>query len=151
MGRPETLPLLFSCSVFSDPLQSQGLQHTRLPCPSLPPRVCSMSCQWCYLIISSSATLFSSCPQSFPASGSFPMSQFFPSSSQSIGASASASVLPINIQSWLPLVLTGLFLLQSIGLSRIFSSTTIWKCQSFGTQSSLWSNSHIPTWLLEKA
>ena len=121
----------------------------RLPCLSLSPRVCSSSCPlswWCYLTISSSATLFSFCLQSFPASGYFPLSQLFASGGQSIGASTSASVLPMNIQDWLPLGLTALI---SKGLSRVFSSTTIGKHQFFGAPS-LWSNSHIGTWLLEK-
>ena len=107
-----------------------GLQHVRLPCPSLSSRVCSNSCplsQWCYLTISFSAAPFSFCLQSFPASGSFPMSQFFTSNGQSIGASASASVLPMNIQGWFPLGLTGLISLQSKGLSRVFSSAKISK------------------------
>ena len=91
-----------------------------------------------------------SCPQSFPASGSFPTSWFFASGGQSIGASASASVLPVNIQDWFPLALTGLISLQSKGLSRVFSNTTDWKHQFFGIQPSLWSNSHIRTWLLER-
>ena len=99
--------------------------------------------QWCHATISSSVVRFSSCPQSFPASGSFPMSQFFVSGGQSFGVSASASVLPVNIQDW--------FLsLQSKGLSRVFSNTTVQKHQFFGTRLSLWSNSHIHTWLLEK-
>ena len=118
---------------------------------SLSPGVCSNSCPlclWCYPTISSSVPPFSSCPQSFPASGSFPISQFFASDGQSIGASA--SVLPMNIQGWFPLGWTGLISLLSKGLSRVFSSTTVWKCQFFGTQLSLWSYSHICTWLLEK-
>ena len=130
-----------------------GLQHTRLPCPSPSPGVCSNSCplsQWCYLTISSSVTLFSFCLQSFPASGSFPMSRLFTSGGQSIGASASASVLPMNIQGWFLLELTGLISLKFKGLSRVFSKTTVWKHQFSGTQPSLWSNSHIHTWLLEK-
>ena len=117
------------------------------------PRVCSNSCPlswWCYLTISPSATLFSFYLQSFPASGSFPMSWLFPSGSQSIRASASASVLPVNIQGWFPLRLTGLISLQSKGFSRVFSSTTIWMHQFFGAQPALWYNSHICTWLLEK-
>ena len=108
-------------------LQSQGLQHTRLPCPSLSPRVCSNSCpssRWCHPTISSSVVPFSSCLQSFQASGSFPMSQFFTSGGQSIGVSASASVLLMNIQDWLPLGLTGSISLLSKGLSRVFSTTT---------------------------
>jgi len=93
---------------------------------------------------------FSSCPQSFPVSEYFPVSQLFTSSGQSTGASASTSVLPMNIQGWFPLGLTGLISLQSKGLSRVFSSTIVWKHQFFGIQSSLWSNSHICMWLLEK-
>ena len=117
----------------SDPLWPHGLQHARLPCPSPSPGVGSNSCplsQWCRPTISSSASPFSSCPQSFPASGSFPMSQLFTSGGQSIGASALASVLPINIQVWFPLGLTYLILLSK-GLSRVFSSTTAWKHQFF--------------------
>ena len=104
----------------------------------------------CYLAISSSATPFSFCLQSFPASGSFPVNRLFASGGQSIGDSASASVLPMNIQGWLPLKLTGLICLQSKGLSRVFSSTTIWKHQFFGTQPSLCLNSHVSPRLLEK-
>ena len=104
--------------------------------------------QWCYLTISSSAALFSFCLQSFPASGSLPMSQLFTYGGHSIGASA--SVLPMNIQGWFPLGLTGLIFLQSKRLSRVFSSTTIRKHQFFSTQPSLWSNSHIRTWLWVK-
>ena len=121
----------------SDFLWPHGLQHTSLPCPSLSPRACSNSCslsQGCYLTISSSAVLFSFCPQSFPASGSFPMGWLFASGGQSIGASASASVLPINIQGWFPLRLIGLISLLSEGLSRIFFSTTIWEHQFFDAQ-----------------
>jgi len=116
------------------------------------PEVCSDSCPlswWCYLTISSSATQFS-CPQSFPASGSFPMSRLFTAGGQSIGASASASVLPMSIQGWFPLGLTGLIFLLSKWLSRVFSSTTVWRHQFFSSQLSLWSNSNICTWLLEK-
>ena len=113
--------------------------------------ICSLSnsCQWYYLTISSSATCFSFCLQSFPASGSFPMSQFFASSGQSNGALSPSSILPKIVPGWSPLGLTGL-ILQSKGLSRIFSSTTIWKHQFFGAQPSLWPNSHICTWPLEK-
>ena len=139
----------FSHSIVSDSLQPHGLQHTRLPYPS-PTPACSNSCPlgwWCYPTISSSVLPFS-CLQSFPASGSFPMNQFFTSDGQNIGASA--SVLPMNIQDWFPLELTGLISLQSKGLSRVFSNTTVQKHQSFGTQPSLLSNSHIHTWLLEK-
>ena len=106
---------------------------------------------WCHPIIFSSAVSFSACPQSFPASASFLMSRFFTSSGQSIGASASESVLPVNIQGWFPLGLTSLISLQSEGPSRVFSSTTARKHQFFGTQPSLWSNSHICMWLLEKS
>ena len=112
----------------SDYLWSHGLQHTRLRCPSPIPGACSNSCpssRWCHPTISSSVVPFSSCLQSFPASGSFPVSQFFTSGGQSIGASA--SVLPMNIQGWYPLGLTGLISLQSKGLSRIFSNTTVEK------------------------
>ena len=133
-------------------LQPHRLQHTRLPCPSLSPRVCSNSCllrQWCHPAISSSVIPFSSCPQSCPASRSFPVSQLLASDGQSIEASASASVLPKYIQDWFPLGLIGLILLSK-GLSRVFSNTTVWKHWFFGTQPSLWSNSHIHTWLLEK-
>ena len=112
------------------PWRPHGLQHTRLPCPSPTPRACSNSCLlnwWCHPIISSSVIPFS-CLQSFPASGSFPMNQFFSSGGQSIGVSASASVLPMNTQDWFSLALTGL-ILQSKGLSRVFSNTTVQKHQ----------------------
>ena len=105
---------------------------------------------WCHPTISSSIVPFSSCLQSFPASGSFPMSQFFTSGGQSIGASASASVPPMNIQDWFSLGWTGWISLLSKGLSRVFSNTTVQKHQFFSTQLSLWSNSHIHTWLLGK-
>ena len=134
-------------------LQPHGLQHPRLPCPSPTPRAYSNSyplSQWCHPTISSSVVPFSSCLQSFPASGSFPVSQFFASAGQSIGASASGSALPMNIQDWFLLWLTGWISLQSKGLSRVFSNTTVQKHQFFGAQLSLWSNSHIPTWPLEK-
>ena len=143
----------FSRSVMYDSLQSHGLQHTRLLCPSSTPKPCSNSCPsswWCHPTISSSVIPFSSCLQSFPALGSFPMSWLFPSSGQSIRASASASVLPMNIQDWFPLGLTGLISLQSKGLSKVFSNTTVQKHQFFGARLSLWSSSHIHTWLLEK-
>ena len=136
-----------------DFLQPHGLQHISLLCPPLSPGVCSNSCSlswWHYLTISSSATPFSFCLQSFPASGSFPISCLFTSGGQSIRASASASVLPMNIQSWFPLGLTDFISLQSYGVSRVFSSTTIQRHPFFGTQPSLWSNSRIHTWLLEK-
>ena len=130
----------FSHSVMYDSLQPCGLQHARLPCPSSTPRACSNSCpssQWCHPTISSSAVPFSSCLQSFQASQSFPMSQFFASGSQSIEVWASASVLPMNIQGWFPLGLTGLISLQSKGLLRVFSNSTVQKHQFFGTQLSL--------------
>ena len=144
--------LLFSCSVVFNSLRPHGLQHARLPCPLISPRVCSNSCplsQWCHPIISSSVTHFS-CHQSFPASGSFPVSQLFTSGGQSIGTLVLASVLPMNIQDWFLLELTGLISLLSKGLSRVFSNTTVWKHQFFSTQPSLWSNSHVYTWILEK-
>ena len=149
----ETSSVQFSCSVVSDSLRSHGLQHTRLSCPSPAPGACSNSCPsslWCHPTISSSVVPFSSCLQSFPASGCFPVSQFFASGSQSTRVSASASVLPMNIQGWFPLGLTVLISLQSKGLSRVFSNTTVQKHQFFGAQLSLWSNSHIHTWPLEK-
>ena len=123
-------------------------------CPSLSPEVCSNSCplsQWCHAIISSSVFPFSYCHQSFPSSGSFPKSRLFTSGGQIIGASSSASVLPVNIQGWFPLGLSGLISLQSKGVSRVFSNTTVQKHQFFGAQPSLWSNSHIHTWPLEKS
>ena len=137
----------------SDSLLPHELQHAKLPCSSLSPRVWSNSCslsQWGHPTILSSVTLFSSYPQSFPATGPFPVSWLFRSDGQSIGASASASVLPMNIQGWFPLGLTGLISLLSKGLSRVLSSTTVGKHQFFSTQPSIWSNSHIHTWLLEK-
>ena len=127
-------------------LWTHGLQYNRLPCPSLPPRVCSNSCllsRQCYLTISSSATFFSFCLQSFPASGAFSMSGLFTSGGQSAETSASASVLPMNIQGLSPLGGTGLISVLSKGLSRVFSNSTIWKHQFFGTQPSLWCDSHI--------
>ena len=114
----------------SDSLWPHGLQHTRLPCPSVSPRVCSNSCplsRWCHPTISSSVVPFSSCPRSFPASGSFQMSQVFSSGGQSIRVSASASVLKISIQDWFPLGWTDWISLQSKGLSRVFSNTTVQK------------------------
>ena len=143
----------FSLSVVSDSLRPHGLQDTRLPCSSPTPRACSNTCLsswWCYPTFSSSVVPFFSCLQSFPASGSFLMSQLFSSGGQSIGVSGSASVLPINIQDWFPLGLTGLISLQCKGLSRVFSSTTVQKHRFFGIQLSLWFDSHIHTWLLKK-
>ena len=143
----------FSHSVLSNSLWPHGLQHTRLPCPSPTPGAYSNSCPlswWSHPIISSSVVPFSSCLQSFPASGFFPMSQFFTSGGQSVGISASASVLPMNIQGWFPLGLTGLISLQFKGLSRVFANTTVQKHQFFSAQPSSQSNSHIHTWPLEK-
>ena len=136
----------------SDSLRPHGLQHTRLPCPSVSPQVCSNSCplsRWYHRTISSSVTPFSSLPQFSPASGSFPMSQLFISCGQSIGASVSVSVLPMNIQGWFPLGLTGFISLLFKGLSRVFSITTVQNHQFFSAQAFLWSNSHIQKWLLE--
>ena len=141
------------CSVVSNSLWPHGPHHARLTCPSLTPRVYSNSCpssQWCHQTISSSVVLFSSHHQSFPASGSFPVNQFFASGSQSIGVSASTSVLPMNTQDWSPLWWPSWSSLQSKGLSRVFSNTTVQKLQFFDTQLFLWSNSHIYIWLLEK-
>ena len=143
----------FSRSVVSDSMWPHESQHARPPCPSPTPRVHPNSCptsQWCHPAISSSLIPFSSCPQSFPASGSFPMSQLFASGGQRIGVSASASVLPMNTQDWSLLGWTGWISLQSKGLSRVFSNTTIQKHQFFGIQPSSQSNSHIHTWPLEK-
>ena len=142
----------FSCSVVSDSLWPHELQHARPPCPSPTPRVYPNSCplsQWCHPAISSSDIPFS-CPQSFPASGSFQMSQLFTSGGQSIGVSALISVLPMNTQDWSPLGRTGWISLKSKELSRVFSNATVQKHQFFGTQLCLWSNSHIHTWPLEK-
>ena len=130
----------FSLSVVSDSLQPHGLQHTTSPCPSPTPRVYSNLCplsRWCHPTISSFVVPFSSCLQFFPASGSFQMSQFFASGGQSIGVSASASVLPMNIQELFPLGWTGWISLQSKGLSRVFSNTTVQNHQFFGAQLSL--------------
>ena len=142
-----------SCSALCDPMD----WSTRFPCPSPTPGACLNSCplsQWCHPTISSSVVPFSSCLQCFPASGSFLVSQFFASSSQSIEASALASVLPMNIQNWFPLGCTGLILLQSKGLSRIFqycsSKASILRCSAFFMVQLLhpqWSNSHIPSGL----
>ena len=130
----------FSRSIVSDSLWPHGLQRARPPCPSPIPKVhlnpCPLS-QWCHPTISSSLIRFSSCPQSFPASGSFPVSQFFASGGQSIGVSASASVLPMNIQDWSPLGWTGWLSLLSKGLSRVFSNTIVQKHLFFGAQVSL--------------
>ena len=141
----------FSCSFLCNTLQPHESQHARPSCPSPTPRVHSNSCpssQWCHPAISSSVVPFSSCPQSLPASGSFPMSQFFTKGGQSIRVSA--SVLPMNIKDWFPLGWTGLISLQSKGLSRVSSNTTVQKHQFFGAQVSSQANSHIHTWPLEK-
>ena len=143
----------FSCSVVSNSLRPHELQHTRPPCPSPTPRVYPNSCplsRWCHPAISSSVIPFCSCPQSIPASESFPMSQLFTWGGQSTGVLALASVLPMNTQDWSPLGWTGWISLQSKGLSRVFSNTTVQKHQFFDAQPSSWSNSHIHTWPLEK-
>ena len=143
----------FSRSVVSDSLRPHESQHARPPCPSPTPGVHSdslPSSQWCHPAISSSVVPFSSCRQSLPASESFPMSQLFTWGGQSIGVSALASFLPKNTQDWSPLGWTGGISLQSKGLSRVFSNTTVQKHQFFGTQLSSQSNSHIHTWPLEK-
>ena len=140
----------FSHSVMSNSSQPHGPQHARPPCPSPTLRVYSNSSplsQWCHPTISSSVIPFSSCPQSFPVSGSFPMSQLFTSGGQSIAVSASASVLPMNIQDWFPLGLTGWISLPSKGLLRVFSNTTVQKHQFFGAQLLY---GPTLTWLLEK-
>ena len=134
------LSVKFSHSVVSDSLWPHGLQHARLPGPSPTPKACSNSCpssRWYHPTISSSVIPFSSCLQSFPASGSFPMSQFFASGGQRIAVSASASVLPMNFQEWFPLGWTGWTSLKSKWLSRVFSNTTVQKHQFFSTQFSL--------------
>ena len=143
----------FSCSVVSNPLQPHESQHVRPPCPSPTPGVHSNSCpssRWWHPAISSSVIPFSSCPQSLPAWGSFPMSQLFAWGGQSTGVSASASVRPVNTQNWSPLGWTGWISLQSKGPSRVFSNTTVQKHQFFSTQLSSQSNSHIHTWPQEK-
>ena len=129
----------FSHSVVSNSLRPCGLQHARPPCPSLTPGVHSILCplsQWGHPTISSSVIPFSSCLRSFPASGSFPVTHFFTSGGQSIGVLASASVFPMKIQDWSPLGWAGWIPLQSKGLSRVFSNTTVQKHQFFGTQPS---------------
>ena len=143
----------FSHSVVSNSLRPHELQHASLPCssptPGIHPNPCPSS-QWCHPTISSYVVPFSSCPQSLPASGSFPVSQLFARGGQSIGASASTSVLLMNTQDWSPLGWNGWISLQSKGLSRVFSNTTVQKHQFFGAQLSSQSNSHIHTWPLEK-
>ena len=144
--------LLLSRSVVSDSLRPHGLQHARLSCPSPSAGACSNSCplsQWCHPTIWFSVIPFASCLQSFPASETFLMSWLFSSSGQSLGASASASVLPMNIQDWFPSGLISLISLQSKGLTKVFFNTTVQKHQLFDAQPSSWSNSHIHPWLLE--
>ena len=143
----------FSGSVVPASLQPHELQHSRPPCPSPTARVYPNSCPlswWCHRTTSFSVIPFSFCPQSFPVSGSFPITQLFTSGGQSIGVSASTSVLPMNTQDWSPLGWTGWISLQSKGLSRVFSNTTVQKHQLFGAQLSSQSNYHIHTWLLVK-
>ena len=143
----------FSCSVVSDSLRPHESQHARPPCPSPTPGLHSdshISSPWCHPAISSSVVPFSSCPQSLPTSKSFPMSQLFAWGGQNTGASALASFLPKNTQDWSLSEWTGWISLQSKGLSRVFSNTTVQKHQFFSTQLSSQSNSHIHTWLLEK-
>ena len=137
----------------SNSLRTHESQNARPPCPSPTPGVHSNSwpsSRWCHATTSSSVVPFSSCPQSLPASGSFPKSQLFTWGGQSIGISASVSVLPMNTQDWSPLGWTGWISLQSKGLSRVFSNTPVQKHQFFGTQLSSQSNSHIHTWPQEK-
>ena len=143
----------FSCSLVSNSLQSHESQHTRPPCPSPSPGVHSNSrpsSWWCHPAISSSVVPFSSCPQSVPASESFPVSQLFTWGGQSTGVSALASFLPKNTQGWSPLEWTGWISLQPKGLSRVFSNTTVQKHPFFSAQLSSQSNSHIHTWPQEK-
>ena len=145
--------LLLSCYVASDSLWPHELQPVRIPCPPFSPGVCSDSCplhRWCQPTTWFSATPFSSCPHYFPASESFQMRWLFTSGGQSVGVSASASGVSLNIQGWFPLGWTGWISLQSKGLSRVFSNTTVQKHQFLSTQLSLQSNSHIHTWLLKK-
>ena len=143
----------FSRSVISDSLQSHELQHARPPCPLPTPGVHPNPCPsswWCHPAISSSVIPFSSWPQSLPASESFPMNQLFTWGGQSIGVSPLASVLPMNTQDWSPLGWIGWISLQSMGLSKVFSNTTVQKHQFFGSQLSSQSNSHLHTWPQEK-
>ena len=144
------LSVSWLCPLFLWPL---GLQHIRFVYPSASPQACSYSCplsRWGHPTISSSVTPFSSCPQTFPASESSLISQHYASGGQSIAASASASSLPVNIQDWFPLGLTGLISLLSKGFSRVFSNTIVQKHQFFSIQPSSWFNYYIHTWLLEK-
>ena len=150
---PSLNSVRFSCSVVSDSLRPHRLQHARPLCPSPTPGVYSNSCPlswWYHPTISSSVIPFSSHLQSFPASGSFQMSQLFAWGGQSIGVSASTSVLPMNTQDWFPLGWTDWISLQSKGFSRVFSNTTVQNHQFFRAQLSSQSNSHIHTWPVEK-
>ena len=143
----------FSRPIVSNSLQPHSLQYARPPYPSPSPRVCPSSCplrRWCLPAISSSDALFSICPQSFPASGTFPMSQLFTSNDQNTGVSTSASVLPLSTQGWFPLRLTSLISLLSKGLLGVFSSTTVWRHQFFSAPSSLRSSPYNCMWLLGK-
>ena len=145
--------VLFSHSVMSDSLQPHRLQHARLPCPSPTLRACLNSYPlswWCHPTISTSVIPFSSCLQFFSTTRSVLMNQLFISGGQSSGASASASVLPMNVQDWFPLGLTGFITFQSKGLSRVFSNTTVQKHQFFSAQASSWSSSHNCREVLEK-
>ena len=140
LGSLNLCSVQFSDSVTSDSLWPHGLHHARPPCPSITTGVYSNSCplsQWCHPTSSSSIVPFSSCPRSFPVSGSFPVTQFFTSGGQNIGVSASTSVLPMNIQDWFPLGWTDWISLQSKGLSRVFSNTTVQNHQFFCAQLSL--------------
>ena len=150
---PNLSKVQFSCSVLSDSLRPHESQYARPPClsptPGVHPNWYPLS-RWRHPTISSSVVPFSSCPQSLPALRSFPMSQLFVWGGQSIGVSASSSVLPMNTQDWSPLGWTGWISLLCKGFSRVFSSTTVQKHQCFGAHLSLWSKSHSCTWLLEK-
>ena len=150
----DSVILLFSCSVMSDSLSHHGLQNFLQASLSFITSQSLLKLMSIELVMPSNHLIFCHplllLPQSFPASGSFLISQLFTSGSQSIGVSALASVLPMNIQDWFPLGLTGLIPMLSMGLSRVFSSTTAWMHQFFDAQPSLWSSSHIHTWLLER-
>ena len=153
INKPYHSSVQFSRSVVSNSLRPHEPQHTRLPCPSSTPGVHPNPCPsgwWCHPTISSSVVPFFSL-QSFSASGSLQMSQLLTWGGQSIGVSASTSVLPMNIQDWFPLGLTGLISLQSKGFSRVFSNTAVQKYKFLDSQSSLWSSSHNHTWLLKKS
>ena len=153
MWNKEITSVQFSRSVVSYSLWPHELQHTRPPCPSPSPEVHTNSCPsswWCHPAISSSVIHFSSCPQSLPASESLPISQLFTWGGQTTGVSALASFLPMKSQGWSPLEWTGRIPMQSKGLSRVFSNTTVQKHQFFGAQPSSQSNSHIHTWPQEK-